>query len=81
MSNPLENNAFIDASRTESYPSTVLANFSNISTFQLFSTLTFWNKLEFLKHTVDKVVLQDIQQNTTSKQLRALSMFRLYQLD
>lgn len=81
MSNPLENNAFVDPVRTDSYPSIALANFSAISNYALFERLTFWNKLEFLNHTVDKVILQEIQEKTTSKQLRALSMYRSYQLD
>lgn len=77
----MENNAFIDPSKKESYPSTALTNFASITSYSMFDSLTFWNKLEFLKNTVDKPLLAEIQQKTTSKQLSALALHRLYQLE
>lgn len=75
------NNAFIDSERKESYPSASLANFSDVNTYNLFDALTYWNKLEYMNHSVDKVLLTEIKDKTPSKQLRALATYRLYKLE
>lgn len=79
--NPLENNAFVDKTRSDSYPTTALTSFSSITTYPTFDALTFWNKLEFLSNTMDGSLLQAIQEQTQSKQIKALAMYRKYQLE
>lgn len=78
---PKESNAFVDTKRKEAYPSTSLSDPSTITSFSIFESLTFWNKLEFIKNTVDKKLLKEIQEKTESKQLGALALHRSYQLE
>lgn len=73
-------NAFVDTTRNDSYPATALTNFSVVRDYSVFSRLTFWNKLEFLKVTQNIELLSSVIDKDESKQLKALAQFRIYQL-
>lgn len=74
-------NYFIDPTRSESYPSVNLTNFSGISTYEIFNKLTFWNQIDYLKNSVDIPLLQEIQEKSPSKQFKTLATFRLCKLN
>lgn len=78
--NPLEKRAFIDPTRVDSYPSGPLTNYSVVSSYQIFESLTFWNKLDFLDHAMSKALLQEIHEKSQSKQVVALALHRMYKL-
>jgi hypothetical protein len=74
-------NSFIDPNRLKSYPTSKLSDFALVDSYDKFDKLTFWNKIEFLQQTVDKKLLQEIREKISSKQMQALTIFRLHTLD
>lgn len=78
--NDLHKNAFVDPNRKDSYPSTSLMDQSLITSYTIFTNLTFWNKIEFINATSNKELLQDIHNQSSSKQIKALALFRLNKL-
>lgn len=77
----LNDNAFLDPTRKESYPTNRLSNYSLITDFSSFDRLSFWNKIDFIHHVLDPKLLTDIYQNIPSKQLKALALYKINQLD
>lgn len=53
---------------------------SLITSYTIFTNLTFWNKIEFINATSNKELLQDIHNQSSSKQIKALALFRLNKL-
>jgi hypothetical protein len=76
-----QKNSFIDPNRLESYPSVRLSDFALVDSYDKFDKLTFWNKIDYLQQSVDKKLLEEIKEKSSSKQMQALAIFRLQKLE